>query len=91
MEMAPPSDRSPSDRPPSDPRQYIRLAAFLRKEIASGRLGPGSRLPSITVLCRERKTSRRTAARAMRVLESEGLIQRVPGLGYFVRNDLGDL
>jgi GntR family transcriptional regulator len=71
----------------SDPRQYIRLAAYLREQIASGRLAPGSPVPSITVLCREHATSRRTAGKAMQVLEQEGLVFRVPGLGYFVREE----
>jgi DNA-binding transcriptional MocR family regulator len=73
----------------SDPRQYMRLAALLRERILSGKLRPGSRVPSITVLCRERETSRRTAGKAMQVLEAEGLLVRFPGLGYFVRDDVG--
>jgi len=71
----------------SDPRQYIRLATFLRGQVRSGKLTPGSRVTSITVLCREHQTSRRTAGRAMQILEDEGLLVRVPGLGYFVRDD----
>lgn len=71
----------------SDPRQYMRLAAYLRAEITSGRLAPGHRVPSITDLCREYDTSRRTAGKAMQVLEKESLLLRVPGLGYFVRED----
>lgn len=68
----------------SDPRQYMRLAAFLREQIASGALPPGSRVPSITILCRQHDTSRRTAGRAMQLLEDDALVHRVPGLGYFV-------
>ena len=71
----------------SDPRQYMRLAAYLRAEIMSGRLAPGHRVPSITDLCRDYETSRRTAGKAMQVLEKESLLLRVPGLGYFVRGD----
>jgi DNA-binding GntR family transcriptional regulator len=71
----------------SDPRQYMRLAAYLRAEITSGRLAPGHRVPSITDLCRKYDTSRRTAGKAMQVLEKESLLLRVPGLGYFVRED----
>lgn len=73
----------------SDPRQYVRLATFLRGQVRSGELAPGSRVSSITVLCREHQTSRRTAGRAMQILEDEGLLIRVPGLGYFVRGDTG--
>jgi GntR family trehalose operon transcriptional repressor len=65
----------------------MRLAALLRERIESGQLAAGSRMPSITVLCREQATSRRTAGRAMQLLEDDGLIHRVPGLGYFVCDD----
>lgn len=68
----------------SDPRQYIRLAAYIRDQITSGSLAPGESVPSITVLCRRYHTSRRTAGKAMQVLERESLLLRVPGLGYFV-------
>lgn len=70
----------------SDPRQYVRLASYLREQIASGKLAPGESVPSITVLCRQYETSRRTAGKAMQVLEKESLLLRVPGLGYFVRD-----
>jgi GntR family transcriptional regulator len=40
--------------------------------------------PSITTLAQEHGIARQTAAKALRVLESEGLVYRVPGLGYYV-------
>ncbi|HZR55154.1 MAG TPA: winged helix-turn-helix domain-containing protein [Streptosporangiaceae bacterium] len=70
----------------SDPRLYMRLASHVREQIMSGELTAGDRLPSIGTLCREHATSRRTAGRAMRLLEDEGWLVRVPGLGYFVRD-----
>ena len=68
----------------SDPRRYVWLAATLAEGIQSGRHAPGKRLPSIGELCRETRLSRQTAGKALRLLEREGLIERVPGLGYFV-------
>jgi DNA-binding GntR family transcriptional regulator len=65
----------------------MRLAALIREQIASGELAPGGRLPSIVVLRREHGHSRQTVGKAMRILEGEGLIYPVPGLGYFVRSD----
>ena len=62
----------------------MRLAALIRGLIADGKLTPGARLPSIAVLRREYRHSRQTVGKAMRVLEDEGLIHRVPGLGYYV-------
>jgi DNA-binding GntR family transcriptional regulator len=70
--------------PQSDPRAYIRLAAFIRDQIACGALAPGGRLPSIAVLRRQHSHSRQTVSKAMRILEGEGLIYRVPGLGYYI-------
>jgi DNA-binding GntR family transcriptional regulator len=70
--------------PQPDPRAYIRLAALIRDQIASGTLAPGGRLPSIAVLRRRHSHSRQTVGKAMRILEGEGLIYRVPGLGYYI-------
>jgi GntR family transcriptional regulator len=70
-----------------DPRAYMRLASFIREQIADGKLAPGGRLPSIAVLRREQGHSRQTAGKAMRVLADEGIIYRVPGLGYYVSYD----
>ncbi len=65
----------------------MRLAALVREQIADGRLVPGCQLPSIAVLRREQGHSRQTVGKAMHVLEGEGLIYRVPGLGYYVSWD----
>ena len=70
-----------------DPRAYMRLAALIREQIAHGELAPGGQLPSIAVLRRDHGHSRQTVGKAMRVLEGEGLIYRVPGLGYYVSCD----
>jgi DNA-binding GntR family transcriptional regulator len=62
----------------------MRLAALIRAQIAIGTLAAGGRLPSIATLRREHGHSRQTVGKAMRILEGEGLIHPVPGLGYFV-------
>jgi GntR family transcriptional regulator len=67
-----------------DPRAYVRLAALLRGQIESGELAPGKPTPSITTLSQEHGIARQTAAKALRMLESEGLVIRYPGLGYYV-------
>ena len=67
-----------------DPRAYVRLAAIIRQQIAERTLSRGARLPSIAVLRRDHGHSRQTVGKAMHVLEDEGLIYRVPGLGYYV-------
>jgi DNA-binding GntR family transcriptional regulator len=68
----------------SDPRAYVRLAAMLRRQIAEGTLAPGMPTPSITTLSQQYGHARQTCAKALRILEDEGLLTRIPGLGYYV-------
>jgi DNA-binding GntR family transcriptional regulator len=67
-----------------DPRAYVRLAALLREQIESGALAPGDPAPSITTLTQEHGLARQTVAKAFGLLLDEGLVVRVPGLGYYV-------
>jgi DNA-binding GntR family transcriptional regulator len=67
-----------------DPRRYMQLAATLRAQIADGTYEKDARIPSIRELCADHQLSRQTAGKALRLLEGEGLIHRVPGLGYHV-------
>jgi DNA-binding GntR family transcriptional regulator len=66
-----------------DPRAYVRLAVQVRKLIAEGELQPGYPTPSITTLVEANGYARQTCA-ALRMLVDEGLLYRVPGLGYYV-------
>lgn len=61
-----------------DPRAYVRLAALLRDQLA-----PGEPLLSIRERHAKHGHSRQTAGKALRILEEEGLIYRVPGLGCY--------
>jgi DNA-binding GntR family transcriptional regulator len=72
----------------ADPRAYIRIAALLAERITSGDLTSGQATPSITSLCADHGVARQTAAHALHVLQDAGLIHRVPGLGYHVRNEI---
>jgi GntR family transcriptional regulator len=67
----------------------MRLAALIRDQIADKTLAPGAQIPSIATLRRQHGHSRQTVGKAMRVLEGEGLIYRVPGLGYYVSSAAG--
>ena len=73
----------------SDPRAYVRLAALIRRDIAAGKLAPGMPTPSITTLSQQYGHARQTCAKALRVLEDEGLLTRIPGLGYYVTGTPG--
>lgn len=67
-----------------DPRAYVRIADQVRQQITAGLLQPGQPVPSITTLTQDHGVARQTAAKALRLLESEGLVHRIPGLGYYV-------
>ena len=74
----------------ADPRKYVQLAANLRRRIQDGKLHAGDPAPSITTLAAEQGgLARQTVAKAFRVLEGEGLLIRVPGLGYFIAGPAG--
>jgi DNA-binding GntR family transcriptional regulator len=68
----------------TDPRAYVRLAGVVRQQIIDGSLKSGQPAPSITRLSQEHGHARPTCGKAMRVLEREGLLTRIPGLGYYV-------
>ena len=73
-----------SDAGLADPRAYLRLAATMRRQISDGTLQPRQPAPSITHLSLEYGHPRPTCGKALRTLEDEGLLTRIPGLGYYV-------
>ncbi|MEU3278434.1 GntR family transcriptional regulator [Streptomyces antibioticus] len=68
-------------RPP-----YVQAAEVLRREIITGRLKPGDKLPSARALQDRYGIASSTVQNALRLLKSEGLIYSVQGRGSFVRN-----
>ena len=64
---------------------YLRLAAQLRSDIASGRFGPGGKLPSETQLMMRHGVSRSVTKWAISVLKTDGLVDGRQGAGVFVR------
>lgn len=67
---------------------YIQLASYFRAQIESGALPPDSRLPSEIQLAEDHDISRGTVRHAMNILVTEGLVERVPGKGTFVRSGI---
>jgi DNA-binding GntR family transcriptional regulator len=67
-----------------DPRIYVHLAATIRKQIGDGTLQPGSLAPSITTLAGTYGHARQTCVKALHLLEGEGLLVNIPGLGFYV-------
>ncbi|MGW6456288.1 GntR family transcriptional regulator [Streptomyces sp. NPDC055078] len=66
-------------------KAYERIADELRASIHAGQLAPGDRLPAETVLAERFGRSHVTIREALRVLQSEGLIEKQHGRGSFVR------
>ncbi|MEM6987290.1 MAG: GntR family transcriptional regulator [Pseudomonadota bacterium] len=65
--------------------KFQQLARMLTREIASGRLVDGERLPPERELARSLGTSVGTLRKALGVLAAEGRIERVQGSGNYVR------
>ena len=62
---------------------YTRVKQFLKDGLASGRWPPGALMPSEAELVALFGVSRMTVNRALRELQSEGLVQRTQGVGTF--------
>ena len=62
---------------------YARVKAFLKQGLSSGRWPPDALMPSESELVTQFGVSRMTVTRALRELQSEGLVHRVQGLGTY--------
>jgi GntR family histidine utilization transcriptional repressor len=62
---------------------YSRVKEFLKAGLAAGRWRPGALMPSEAELVAKFGVSRMTVNRALRELLSEGLVERVQGVGTF--------
>jgi GntR family transcriptional regulator len=65
---------------------YLQLAEQIRYAAASGALRAGDSLPSIRPLAEELRVNRNTVAKAYTELESQGVIETVPGKGCFLKD-----
>lgn len=70
--------------------KYQKLLESLRADILSGRFKPGQKLPSEAALVNKSGMSRITVGRAIRELQSQGLVNRIAGSGTYVRQFGGD-
>jgi GntR family transcriptional regulator, histidine utilization repressor len=62
---------------------YSRVKQHLKDGLAAGRWNPGELMPSEAALTAQFGVSRMTVNRALRELQSEGLVARVQGVGTF--------
>ncbi len=66
---------------------YLQLVDQVRYAAASGALRPGDPLPSIRPLAEELRVNRNTIAKAYTELESQGVIETIPGKGCFLKEN----
>src|SRR5215475_5792596 len=64
---------------------YLQLVEQVRHAAASGSLQTGEPLPSIRPLAEELRVNRNTIAKAYAELESQGVIETLPGKGCFLK------
>src|SRR5438876_6798618 len=64
---------------------YLQLVDQVRLAAAAGRLQAGESLPAIRPLAEELRINRNTVAKAYAELESQGVIETVPGKGCFLK------
>lgn len=70
---------------------YIQLSELLTREIASGRLLNGEKLPPERVMAAELNTTVRTLRKALDELTKKGLLERRQGSGNYVTSKADDV
>lgn len=86
MSLAPGKD-SPTSEPPRPPHEplFVQVRNQLRQEILEGTYRPGAAIPAEPQLCQRFGVSRVTLRHSIDDLVNEGLIDKLPGKGTFVR------
>lgn len=67
---------------------YRRIVEAIRRDVLSGRLSPGDKLPPHLLFARQLKVNPTTVRRAYELLETQGVIVRRQGSGTFVAPDV---
>lgn len=73
----------PARRRAGSSAPFQRVKAYLKSHLARGHWAAGDLMPSEAELVQRFQVSRMTVSRALRELQSEGLIHRVQGVGTF--------
>jgi GntR family transcriptional regulator len=66
---------------------YLQLADQIRYAAACGKLRPGEPLPALRPLAEELRVNRNTISKAYAELDAQGIIETIPGKGFFVRQN----
>ena len=64
---------------------YLQVVDQIKAAAASGAMQSGEALPSIRPLAEELRINRNTIAKAYTELESQGIIETIPGRGCFIK------
>ena len=64
---------------------YLQVVDQIKAAAASGTVQTGEPLPSIRPLAEELRVNRNTIAKAYTELESQGIIETIPGKGCFIK------
>ena len=80
----PPAPENPGPLP-----RYVQLAELLIRDIDTGRLMDGERLPPERRMAADLRTSVGTLRKALRVMEEKGLLRRVQGSGNYIQRKSG--
>ena len=64
---------------------YRKISEDIRALVLAGEYAPEDMIPSENELAARYQTSRLTVRRALQILENDGLITPLRGMGYFVR------
>lgn len=70
----------------SEEKYYQQLYKIFKSSIATGKLAPGVKLPSVRQTAMKYKVNMNTVLQAYNLLEKNGLIEKIPGKGCFIKN-----
>ncbi|KAA0811423.1 GntR family transcriptional regulator [Bacillus sp. AY2-1] len=63
---------------------YVQVMEYIKKEIVTGRLAPGEKIPAVRELAGELQVNPNTIQRTFQELEREGIAESRRGTGRFV-------
>ncbi|MDA2252517.1 GntR family transcriptional regulator [Bacillus thuringiensis] len=66
---------------------YIQVMEYIKKEIVTGRLAPGDKIPAVRELASELQVNPNTIQRTFQELEREGIAVTRRGTGRFVTSE----
>ncbi|PHB05858.1 GntR family transcriptional regulator, partial [Bacillus wiedmannii] len=66
---------------------YVQVIEYIKKEIVTGRLAPGDKIPAVRELAGELQVNPNTIQRTFQELELEGISETRRGTGRFVTMD----